>query len=312
VTPTYRLIFMGTPDFAVPALRALVASRHTVAAAYTQPPRPAGRGQRLVPSAVHVAAQAAGLPVHTPASLKDPAAQAEFAARVAEAKVDLAVVVAYGLILPRAVLAAPPLGCLNIHASLLPRWRGAAPIHRAIAAGDRQTGITIMQMDAGLDTGPMLLQQATHIGAEETTPQLHDRLAELGAAAIVEALDALPTLTPQPQPQDGVTYAHKLTRDEGALDWQKPAAELARQIRALQPWPGSWFTHNGQPIKVGSAAAMAAPAAPPGTILSLAPLTIACGQGALQPLTLQRPGGKPLPASAFLSGYPLTAGEILL
>jgi methionyl-tRNA formyltransferase len=223
------------------------------------------------------------------------------------------VVVAYGLILPKPVLAAPRLGCLNIHASLLPRWRGAAPIHRAILAGDAETGITIMQMDEGLDTGPMLLKEAVPIGPQTTAQDLHDRLAALGARLVLAALDGLAagSLVPQPQPADGVTYARKLRREEGALDWRHPSVALERQLRAFDPWPGVWLTHAGERIKVLAATPVSSPAgAAPGTVLDAA-LTIACGAGALRLLRLQRAGRAPQEADAFLRGYPIAAGTVL-
>jgi methionyl-tRNA formyltransferase len=304
-----RLVFMGTPDFAVPALDALLAAGHSVAAVYTQPPRPAGRGQREQISPVHACANAHGLPVRTPASLKSEAVQKEFA----DLQADAAVVAAYGLILPKPVLAAPRLGCLNIHASLLPRWRGAAPIHRAILAGDAETGITIMQMDAGLDTGAMLLQEATPIGADDSAQTLHDRLAEIGGRLIVAALERLQAgaLAARPQPGEGVTYAAKLTREEGRLDWSRPAATLERQVRAFDPWPGAWFEHRGERIKVLAARTATVPAGrAPGTVLD-PPLLIACGEGALQLLRLQRAGKAALDAGDFLRGFPLPAGTVL-
>jgi methionyl-tRNA formyltransferase len=304
-----RLVFMGTPDFAVPALRALHAAGHEIAAVYTQPPRPAGRGQREQRSPVHELAAAQGWPVRTPTSLKDEAAQSEFSALAA----DVAVVAAYGLILPRSILAAPRYGCLNIHASLLPRWRGAAPIQRAILAGDKESGITIMQMDAGLDTGAMLLQEATPIRADDTGATLHDRLAEIGSRLIVEALHQLTagTLAARPQPPDGITYAAKLTRDDGRLDWARPAVDLERQIRAFDPWPGAWFEFRGERIKVLAASAVGTDAsAAPGIVLDAAP-SIACGGGALRLRRLQRPGKAALDAADFLRGFPLPAGTTL-
>ena len=230
-----KVIFMGTPEFSVPVLEALHRA-HDVVCVYCQPPRPAGRGKQERPTPVHAKALELGLPVRHPARLKDPADQAEFAAL----KADVAVVVAYGLILPQPVLDAPKHGCLNIHASLLPRWRGAAPIHRAIMAGDAQTGICIMQMEAGLDTGPVLLREALAIGPTETTAELHDRLSALGARLIIEALDRLPRLTPVPQPEQGVTYAAKIDKAEARVDWSRPAPEIARQINGLSPFPGAW------------------------------------------------------------------------
>ena len=303
-----RLAFMGTPDFAVPSLAALIEAGHEIAAVYSQPPRPAGRGHREMPSPVQQKAIAHGLPVRTPARL-DAAAQADFAAL----GLDAAVVAAYGLILPKPVLAAPRLGCLNIHASLLPRWRGAAPIQRAILAGDAETGVTIMQMEEGLDTGAMLLAEAVPIGSQDTAQSVHDRLAALGARLILPALDGLAagTLVPRPQPAEGVTYAKKLRREEGALDWRRPAVELERAVRAFDPWPGAWFEHQGERIKV--LAAELAPTlsgAAPGIVLDDR-LTIACGAGALRPLMLQRGGRAPQPADAFLRGHAIAAGTLL-
>ncbi len=303
-----RLAFMGTPDFAVPSLAALRAAGHEMAAVYAQPPRPAGRGHRLQPSPVHAAAEAAGLTVRTPTRL-DAAAAAEFAAL----GLDAAVVVAYGLILPKAVLAAPRLGCFNIHASLLPRWRGAAPIQRALLAGDAETGITIMQMDEGLDTGPMLLQERVPIAPTTTAGMLHDRLAALGAHLVVAALDGIAQgrLAPQPQPESGATYAKKLRREEGALDWRQEAALLERAVRAFDPWPGAWLEQGGERIKVLAAeVAPCGAAAAPGTVLD-ARLAIACAKDALRPLRLQRPGRAPQALEAFLRGYPIAAGTRL-
>lgn len=291
---------MGSPDFAVPALHALHAAGHEVAAVYCQPPKPAGRGQRETPCPVHRAALDMGLAVRTPARVKrDVAEHAAFAAL----DLDVAVVAAYGLILPPAMLGAPRRGCLNIHASLLPRWRGAAPIHAAILHGDAQSGVTIMRMEAGLDTGPMLLREATALTPRSTTPQLHDALAEMGARLILRALEEDPPATPQPEA--GVTYAPKLTKADGALDFTQPAAALDARIRAMNPWPGAFFTHAGEALRV-LAAEPAEGAGPPGTILH--GLTIACGQGALRLTRLQRPGRGPLDADAFLRGHPLAPG----
>ena len=236
---------MGTPDFSVPVLDALVEAGHEIAAVYSQPPRPAGRGKKDRPGPVHARAEALGLEVRTPLSLKTSESQEAFAALNA----DIAVVVAYGLILPQAILDAPAQGCLNIHASLLPRWRGAAPIHRAIMAGDAQTGVCIMQMEAGLDTGPVLLREALDIGAQETTAQLHDRLSTMGARLIVEALGTLDALAPQVQPVEGVTYAAKIDKAEARIDWSLPAVQVDRLIRGLSPFPGAWFEHEGVRIK---------------------------------------------------------------
>ena len=300
-----RIIFMGTPDFSVPVLDALVEAGHEIAAVYCQPPRPAGRGKKDRPTPVHARAEALGLQVRHPVSLKSPEAQAEFAALQAE----VAVVVAYGLILPQAILDAPARGCLNIHASLLPRWRGAAPIHRAIMAGDAETGVCIMQMEAGLDTGPVLLREATPIGATETTAQLHDRLSALGAVAVVRALGQLDDLTPQVQPEDGVTYAHKIDKAEAALDWSADAVAVDRQIRGLSPFPGAWFDHDGVRIKVlGSRLAEGQGDA--GEVLDDA-LTVACGTGAVQLTRLQKAGRGAQDATEFLRGTALPAGSQL-
>jgi methionyl-tRNA formyltransferase len=303
-----RLVYMGTPDFAVPALAALIAAGHEIACVYTQPPRPAGRGHKEQRSPVHELAAVRGLAVRTPSTLKADAAQREFA----ELAADAAVVAAYGLILPKAVLAAPRLGCFNIHASLLPRWRGAAPIQRAILAGDAETGITIMQMDEGLDTGAILRQAATPIGADDTGETVHDRLAQIGAGEIVAALRDLAagTATARPQPADGVTYAAKLAREDGRLVWARSAAELARQVRAFDPWPGAWFEHGGERVKVLAAKPVAGVAAAPGTIMDAIPV-IACGEGGLHLLKLQRAGKAALDAGAFLRGFPLPPGSRL-
>jgi methionyl-tRNA formyltransferase len=303
-----RLAFMGTPDFAVPSLAALRTAGHDIAAVYSQPPRPAGRGHRPQPSPVQQAAEAAGLPVRVPTRFDD-AAIAEFAAL----GLDAAVVAAYGLILPKAVLAAPRLGCLNVHASLLPRWRGAAPIQRAILAGDEETGITIMQMDEGLDTGAMLAEEAVPVGPKTTAQQLHDRLAALGARLLVDTLVGVAQgrVAPRPQPTVGATYAKKLRREEGALDWRRPARELERAVRAFDPWPGAWFEHGRDRIRVLAAELAGASAdAAPGTVLDDG-LAIACGEGALRPLMLQRAGRAPQEVDAFLRGYPLPRGTVL-
>ena len=300
-----RVTFMGTPDFSVPALHGLHAAGHDIACVYTQPPRPAGRGKKDRPTPVHAAAAALGLPVRHPVSLKSPEAQAAFAALQA----DVAVVVAYGLILPQAILDAPRRGCLNIHASLLPRWRGAAPIHRAVMAGDTETGVCIMQMEAGLDTGPVLMRDATPIGATDTTADLHDRLADMGGRMIVQTLAELDGLTPAPQPEDGVTYAHKIDKAEAAIDWTQPAALVDRQIRGLSPFPGAWFEQGGARIKVlGSVLAQGSAA--PGTILDDA-LTVACGDGAVRLTRLQKAGKGAQDAAEFLRGTPLPPGTRL-
>lgn len=293
-----KIIFMGTPDFSVPVLEALVSAGHEIAAVYCQPPRPAGRGKKDRPSPVQRRAEALGLPVRYPVSLKGPEAQADLAALQA----DIAVVVAYGLILPQAVLDAPTHGCLNIHASLLPRWRGAAPIHRAIMAGDPETGVCIMQMEAGLDTGPVLLREAVPIGPQETTGTLHDRLSDLGARLVVEALARLPELTPAIQPQEGVTYAAKIDKAEARVDWAMPATEVDRLIRGLSPFPGAWCDVAGERVKLlGARLAQGDGAA--GTVLD--GFTIACGTGAVQITRAQRPGKKAMAADDVLKGLDL-------
>ncbi len=300
-----RIIFMGTPDFSVPVLDALVNAGHDIAAVYCQPPRPAGRGKKDRPTPVHARAEALGLEVRHPASLKSPEEQASFAALNA----DIAVVVAYGLILPQPILDAPTHGCLNIHASLLPRWRGAAPIHRAIMAGDAQSGICIMQMEAGLDTGPVLLREATDIGPEETTAQLHDRLSDMGAALIVEALNKLPNLTPEPQSEDGVTYAAKIDKSEARIDWSAPAAEVDRRIRGLSPFPGAWTEVERDRIKL-LASRLAEGQGTPGEVLD-DHLRVACGEGAVELLRLQRAGKGAQDRETFLRGWPIPVGTHL-
>jgi len=303
-----RLIFMGTPVFSVPTLQALTNSRHQVVAVYSQPPRPGGRGHRLQMSAVHQLAITKNIPVFTPSHLKNEEEQALFASHQA----DLAIVVAYGLILPKAILETPRLGCLNVHASLLPRWRGAAPIHRAIEAGDEETGITIMKMDEGLDTGPMLLKKRILITPQTTATDLHDTLSMMGGTLLLEALEgyAAGTLCSMPQPSEGVTYASKLKREEGRLNWHSSATAWVRKIQAFTPWPGVWFEHEGTRLKVLAAEAIDHIQGDPGTVLDDR-LTIACGEGALRLKTLQRPGGSPLDAQAFLRGYPLAVGTVL-
>lgn len=305
VSASLRIAFMGTPDFAVPALDALAAAGHDIAAVYSQPPRPTGRGHREHPSPVHAFAQSKGIAVFTPASLKSVEEHDRFRAL----KLDVAVVAAYGLILPQAILDAPRLGCVNIHASLLPRWRGAAPIHRALLAGDSQTGVTIMRMEAGLDTGPMLMIQALDIAPDDTTARLHDRLAALGAQMIVEAVDRLAQgqLTPQPQPQDGVTYAKKLEKDEGRIDWSRPASEIATQARGLNPWPGLWCEIGGQRLKVLEASTTPGSGAP-GVVIA-APLVVACGQGALSLDRVQRAGKAAVTAADYVRGVPTPVGS---
>ncbi|MBE1295160.1 MAG: methionyl-tRNA formyltransferase [Rhodobacteraceae bacterium] len=300
-----RVVFMGTPEFSVPVLDALVDAGHEISAVYCQPPRPAGRGKKDRPTPVHARAEALGLEVRHPVSLKGAEEQADFAAL----EVDIAVVVAYGLILPQAVLDAPKHGCLNIHASLLPRWRGAAPIHRAIMAGDAETGICIMQMEAGLDTGPVLLRQSTPIGAEETTAGLHDRLSEMGAGLIVEALARLPGLTPEVQPDEGVTYAAKIDKGEAQIDWSQPAEEVDRKIRGLSPFPGAWCEIDGQRVKL-LASRPADGKGEAGEVLDDA-LTVARGSGAVELLRLQRAGKGAQDREVFLRGFPVAKGARL-
>ncbi len=304
---------MGTPDFAVPALRALAEAGHEIVCVYCQPPRPAGRGHKPQPSPVQAFAEQEGWPVRTPETLKDPADQAAFAALA----LDAAVVAAYGLILPKAVLDAPRLGCINIHASLLPRWRGAAPIQRAILAGDSETGVTIMQVEPKLDSGPIILQGRVPITATTTAAELHDALAKAGAKLVVAALGGLAdgSLTPRRQPDEGVTYAAKLSREEARLDWCRDAAELERQVRAFTPWPGA-FTElpqggGGERLKVLAAELAAAPAGAEAGALLDDRLTVACGRGALRLLQVQRPGKRPMAAAEFLRGFPLAKGTRL-
>ncbi|WP_035705386.1 methionyl-tRNA formyltransferase [Niveispirillum irakense] len=300
-----RLAFMGTPDFSVGILDALVQAGHDVVCVYSQPPRPAGRGQQLQATPVHRRAEALGIPVRTPKSLRKAEAQEEFAAL----NLDAAIVAAYGLILPQPVLDAPRLGCINVHASLLPRWRGAAPIQRAILAGDAETGVTIMQMDAGLDTGAMLLKDTVAITPHMTASDLHDALAAMGARLMVQALPGIAdgSLPALPQPEDGVTYAAKLAKEEGRLDFTRPAAELDRQVRGLTPWPGCWIDlSNGERLKVLMAEPVAGTGTP-GTLIDEGP-TLACGEGALKLLRVQRQGKGPVDATAFLRGYPHQIG----
>ncbi|MEK7688419.1 MAG: methionyl-tRNA formyltransferase [Pseudomonadota bacterium] len=309
-----KIAFLGTSAFAVPALKALVEAGHDVVAVYTRAPKPAGRGQQERRTPVHETALALGLAVFSPKSLKSEEEAQTFKAL----DLDAAVVVSYGHILPKNFLDAPVLGCINIHGSLLPRWRGAAPIHRAILSGDRETGVTTMRMDEGLDTGPMLLAERTPISAADTAETVHDRLAELGARLIVSTLDGLMrnTIEPVPQPEEGVTYAHKLGKEEGALDWRRPAAELERKVRAFHPWPGTWFEgpkeNGGGHIKV-LAAGLALAAGAPGVLVvgrDGFPV-VACGVGGLKLLQLQRPGRSAQPADAFLRGFALAAGTVL-
>ena len=293
-----RVVFMGTPDFSVHALDTLLRAGHEIVCVYTQPPRPAGRGKKPRPRAVPARAEELGLMVRHPVSLKGAEAQADFAALEA----DVAVVVAYGLILPQPILDAPRQGCLNIHASLLPRWRGAAPIQRAIMEGDTETGVCIMEMEAGLDTGPVLLREATPIGATDTAAELHDRLAKMGGRMIVDALRELADLRPEPQPEDGVTYAAKIDKAEARIDWTRTAAHVARQGNALSPFPGAWCMASDERLKILRAAAGPGEGAP-GAVIGEG--VVACGDGAVELLEIQREGKKPLPVAEALRGRAL-------
>jgi methionyl-tRNA formyltransferase len=303
-----RIVYAGTPDFAVAALDALAAAGHDLPAVFTQPDRPAGRGLAAAPSPVKRAAARLGIPVLQPATMKTAEPQAALRALAP----DALVVAAYGLILPQAILDIPRLGAVNIHASLLPRWRGAAPIQRALLAGDPETGISIMRMDAGLDTGPVLLREALAIRPDDTAGTLHDRLAVLGARLLVAALDGLArgTLQATPQPAAGVTYAAKLEKHEARIDWTHPAAEIERQVRAFNPVPGATARVRGTEIKLWHAAVVEGDGEP-GTVIAIDPagIVVAAGAGALRLEALQRAGGKRLPAGEFLRGFPLAAGE---
>jgi methionyl-tRNA formyltransferase len=299
-----RIIFMGSPDFAVPTLEALVDAGHEVVAAYTQPPRPAGRGKGERPTPVEMRAHELGIEVRSPRSLRGEADQQAFA----EMEADVAVVAAYGLILPQAILDAPMLGCLNVHGSLLPRWRGAAPVQRAIMAGDECTGITIMQMEAGLDTGPMMLKRAVEIESKNAG-QLTEELAKIGATMMVEVLADLPKFEPIPQPEDGVTYASKISKEEARIDWSRPAVELVRHVQGLAPFPGAWFEVNGERIKL-LAAEKAGGRGEPGEVLDDR-LEIACGNGALRPTLVQRAGKGAMTPDELLRGFAIAEGTIL-
>lgn len=299
-----RIIFMGSPAFAVPTLDALVEAGHEVAAAYCQPPRPAHRGKRLQPTAVHARAEQLGLPVRTPARLRSPEEQEAFAALDAE----IAVVAAYGLILPQPILDAPARGCVNVHASLLPRWRGAAPIHRAILAGDAVTGVTIMQMEAGLDTGPMLLRGELPVG-RRNSGELTAELAKLGARLMADYLADPASYPPEPQPEQGVTYAAKIDKAEARIDWTQPAEQVERQVRAFAPAPGAWFEVAGERLKL-LAAEVTDGSGRPGEVLDGA-LTIACGSGAIRPTLIQRAGRGPMSVADLLRGFAVPVGTVL-
>lgn len=302
-----RLVFMGTPEFSCPVLARLLSEGYEITCVYSQPPRPAGRGQHEQLSPVHKLALQHGLEVRTPANLRDEASQKAFAAL----KADAAIVVAYGLILPPVILAAPAYGCINLHASLLPRWRGAAPIQRAIMAGDRTSGVSVMQMERGLDTGPVLRSREIPIYPKETAGQLHSRLAAEGATLLVQTLSALfaGNLIPEPQPESGVTYAAKIDKTETKIDWSQSNVTLDRHIRAFSPHPGAWFTFNGERIKILLAEPIDGEG-PAGTVLD-AGLAVGCGAGALRLLKLQRAGRGVLDTAAFLQGYPIAPGAVL-
>ncbi|TRW17967.1 methionyl-tRNA formyltransferase [Glacieibacterium frigidum] len=299
-----RLAFMGTPPFAVPVLDALVAAGHDVVAVYTQPPRPAQRGKAVQESAVHLRAEALGLAVRTPVNFREPADREDFAAL----GLDAVVVAAYGLILPQAILDAPVRGCLNVHASLLPRWRGAAPIQRAILAGDAETGVTIMQMERGLDTGPMWRAAVTPVSGK-SAGVLTGELGGMGAALMVDVLRDLDALTAVPQPDEGVTYAHKIDKAEARLDWTRTATDLERAVRAFDPAPGAWFEAHGERVKLLAAEVVAGNAVP-GTVLDDR-LTIACGTGALRPIRVQRAGKPAMAVRDLLNGWPILTGTQL-
>lgn len=302
-----RIAFMGTPDFAVPALRALIDSPHVIAAVYSQPPRPAGRGQKERKAPVHLAAEAAGLDVRTPKSLKSESEEEAFKAL----NLDAAVVVAYGLILRKPILEAPRLGCLNIHPSLLPRWRGAAPIQRAIMAGDAETGVTIMKLDEGLDSGPILLEEHVPITPRMTAGALHDDLARRGAGLMLKALEGLAdgSLQPKPQSETGVTYAAKISHDDQRIDWNNRAEAIERRVRALAPMPGAWFDLGGTRVKLWEAEVIEG-SGKPGEVID-DKLTVTCGSGALRLLTLQREGKRAMSAEEFLRGNAVLRGTCL-
>jgi len=302
-----RIAFMGTPEFAVPILEALVSVGHEIICVYTQPPRTGGRGQKEKKTPIHIRAEKFGINVRAPKDFRFKQQQRAFA----DLNLDCAVVVAYGLILPGVILTAPKLGCLNIHASLLPRWRGAAPIQRAILAGDEESGVTIMQMDEGLDTGAMLMVGRVAITRETTGESLHNTLSEIGSSLIIKVLNALMEgkIWPTDQPEDGVTYAKKLERSEGHIDWRKPAEDIERLIRAFTPWPGSWFEVKGERIKILSAQVENIDGVP-GTVMD-DKLTISCGVDGLQLNTVQRAGKSPMTVAEFLRGFKLPIGTVV-
>jgi methionyl-tRNA formyltransferase len=300
-----RIVFMGTPDFAVPALKMLIESNHEVVGVYTQAPKPKGRGHQVQKSPVHLLADQEGIPVFTPSNLRDDQAQNN----LKDLNADVGVVVAYGMILPQRILDTPRHGCINIHASLLPKWRGAAPIHRALMAGDTTTGVTIMKMDAGLDTGPMISQAEIAIEAHTTSQSLHESLSFLGAQLLWEVLRDYPCKT-IPLPEEGVSYAHKLTKNEAFLDWSQEAVTLERYVRALNPWPGTFMRLADQDVKILEAKVIDDASGAPGSILD-EKLLIACGKGALRPLKLQKPGKAPIYLKDFLNGTNISIGTRL-
>lgn len=302
-----RIAFMGTPEFSLPILEALVSVGHDIVCVFTQPPRSGGRGQNKKKTPIHIRAEELAIDVHVPRDFSSKEQQLAFS----DLNIDCAIVAAYGLILPKSILRAPKLGCLNVHASLLPRWRGAAPIQRAILAGDSESGVTIMQMDEGLDTGAILMLDRVKITRETTGESLHDKLSETGSALIIKALDSLVKGTAKSveQPDHGITYAKKLERSEGHIDWQKPAEYIERLIRAFTPWPGSWFEVKGERIKILSASIEHVDA-PPGTVMD-DKLIISCGAGGLKLETLQRAGKNPMTADEFLRGFDIPIGTIV-
>lgn len=304
---TTRVAFMGTPEFALPSLKALLDTGYDVVACYSQPPKPMGRGHQVQEMPIHAYAKSKGIPVFTPKSLKSEKEQELFSSL----NLDLAVVVAYGLILPKDILDTPKYGCVNVHGSLLPRWRGAAPLHRALLAGDTKTGISIMQMDEGLDTGPVILMEELPIVESMTAQDLHDQIALIGGKALVDALPGYldGSITPQPQPEEGATYATKLQKGEGLLVWTEPASSLLRKVKALNPWPGVWFEHLGNRIKVIDAVIDAQSGAP-GTVLDNQ-LTIACADHSLRPTRVQKAGKAPMTTEELLRGYELPQGTQL-
>jgi methionyl-tRNA formyltransferase len=301
-----RIIFMGSPDFAVPTLKVLH-ENHEIVAVYTQPPRKAGRGQKLTRNPVHQVADDYGLEVRTPLHFREEQDQKAFS----DLKADVAVVVAYGLLLPKSIINAPRLGCLNIHASLLPRWRGAAPIHRAIMAGDTQTGICIMQMDEGLDTGAVFERQVIEIAPTDTTFSLQNRLSVLGAQTLMQTLETIEHRTPTPQPEHGITYAKKIDKEEARIDWSQSAIEIERKIRGLAPFPGAWTIVNGARLKILEAQIISGVTAQSGTTTDTL-MTIACGDGnGLRPMIVQQAGKSPMPTMEFLRGYPVVGSTVL-